>query len=278
MELAPEGFKIKYKIIDGPGREIYSLEGNREATSDIMPEVVNISLNNFPTGVYFIEQKVVYPKNEPTDSLMTIKKFFLLNPDKGPVATKYYSENLLFEKSSFSTYDDIRVADEIKKMLVIATDEEINQMKLLSTNESKQRYLFEFWRMRDPDTTTIVNERYIEFFKAIQYANIYFKTSFKQGWDTDRGKIMLKYGFPTERKVHDEIAGNNPYEEWFFGNVQGGVYFYFVDRSRLNNFKLFHSTAKSEPYYPEWYNDYVPIQSNKGNPDTKFMNDDDFRR
>jgi GWxTD domain-containing protein len=278
-KISPDGFKIKYKIYDAAKREIYKLEVMRESTFDIAPEGVNISLNNMPTGVYYFEQTVIYPKDNPTDSVSSTKKYYLLNPEKGPESTKYFTENELFAQSPFATLDDKRADDEIKKACVISDDNELNQMKKLGTKEAKQRYLFLFWRLKDPDTTTVVNERYEDFYKAIKYANMYFQTSFRQGWETDRGKVMLKYGFPTERKEHDAMYGNNAYEEWFFENVQGGSFFYFVDRSSLNNFKLYHSTAKGEPYNSDWFNDYVPHNSLKGQqPDSKYMNDDDYRR
>ena len=278
-QISPEGIKIRYNIYDGANRELYKLETFRKSNADIMPEGANILLSKVPTGVYYLKQTVIYPSDKPTDSVSIIKKFFLINPEKGPVNTNYFTENEQFSTSSFASFDDSRVDEEIRKASVIADDNEKEQMKRLGTKEAKQRYLFVFWRMKDPDTTAAVNKRYEDFNRAIQYANMYFKTSFKQGWDTDRGKVMLKYGFPTERKEHDALAGNNAYEEWFFENVQGGSYFYFVDRSSLNNFILYHSTVKGEPYNPEWYNDYVPSTSLKGQTrETNWFNDDDIRR
>jgi len=39
--------------------------------------------------------------------------------------------------------------------------------------------------------------------------------------------------------------------------VQGGVNFYFVDKTYSGNFFLVHSTARHEAYNPNWYNDFV---------------------
>lgn len=77
------------------------------------------------------------------------------------------------------------------------------------------------------------------------------------GWNTERGRVILRYGVPTERQQFVEDMQNRPYEVWFYENVQGGVHFYFVDKTYSGNYFLVHSTARHEPYNLNWYNDFV---------------------
>ncbi len=158
--------------------------------------------------------------------------------------------------------------------IVIARDEEIYQARSLNDTKAKQRFLFKFWSQRDSDTNTVWNEYLREFRSNVEFANNFFsygKNS--QGWKTERGRVLLKYGMPTNSEVHISSGLERAYEEWFYENVQGGVYFYFVDISSIGNFILTHSTAMGETYYPDWFNRYVPTT-----PDNRMNNDSQNQR
>jgi len=92
----------------------------------------------------------------------------------------------------------------------------------------------------------------------------------REGWRTERGRAIIKYGLPTQRDVYYKTSENRAYEEWFYGNIQGGIYFYFVDLSGYGNFIQVHSTAWGEPRNDNWYNEYVI----PNNPD-RFKTDTD---
>jgi hypothetical protein len=62
------------------------------------------------------------------------------------------------------------------------------------------------------------------------------------GWRTERGRTLLKYGFPTQRNIFPQRDAKVAAEEWFYSEIRGGVYFYFVDRLMNNTFILAHST------------------------------------
>jgi hypothetical protein len=79
-----------------------------------------------------------------------------------------------------------------------------------------------------------------------------------EGWKTDRGRVLLQYGFPTERNFTPVNGDNHAYETWFYSDVQGGVYFYFVDVKGFGNFILVSSTAHGELRNDNWFDEYVP--------------------
>ncbi len=63
------------------------------------------------------------------------------------------------------------------------------------------------------------------YFKRVEYANFAF-TSFKEGWKTDRGMIVIVFGAPDEVLINgqQEIWGyKNPRQQFFF-NKAGSVY------------------------------------------------------
>src|SRR5690606_15704167 len=114
------------------------------------------------------------------------------------------------------------------------------------------------------DTNSVFNEARRKFLHNVEYANTYFTSGMiRHGWNSERGRVLLKYGIPTRREMHNSTGEERPYEEWFYEDVQGGVHFYFVDMSYVGNFILVHSTAVNEPYFPDWYDSYVPSGRDK---------------
>lgn len=105
-----------------------------------------------------------------------------------------------------------------EKARLIMTKEEIEIYKRLPDTASREEFIEEFWRIRDPDTSTAENENKIEFEKRIEYANRWFgwrnpdKGRLKpgeqekyRGWDTERGRIYIVLG-PPDSLIYDSSA------------------------------------------------------------------------
>ena len=60
----------------------------------------------------------------------------------------------------------------------------------------------EFWVQRDPLYLTTYNERQLEHYSRVAEANLRFSVPSKgiDGWQSDRGKIFIKYGNPEKKK------------------------------------------------------------------------------
>lgn len=68
-----------------------------------------------------------------------------------------------------------------------------------------------FWLEKDPDPTTVLNERLIEHWQRIAYARKNFKKNKNTIYDTDdRGLIYVKYGEPENKR--EVILGDNSAE------------------------------------------------------------------
>jgi len=85
--------------------------------------------------------------------------------------------------------------------------------------EERKEFIKEFWKRRDPDPTTEVNEFKEEYYKRIEEANRLFRGEGREGWLTDRGRIYIIFGPPTSRFTypmgHPEIG--RPAEIWYYG-------------------------------------------------------------
>ena len=86
----------------------------------------------------------------------------------------------------------------------------------------------------------------------MEYANQAFRGTFREGWRTDRGRVMLVYGKPDEVERFPFSSDNKAYEVWHYFSLQGGIDFIFVDRRDMGDYELVHSTARGELYDPDW--------------------------
>ena len=116
-------------------------------------------------------------------------------------------------------------------------------------NEAERgRFIETFWRKRDPDPATPVNEFQRQYYLRIALANQFFGNSGIAGWRTDRGRIFILLGPPHEIQRDFNMAGatgNSRYdtETWQYWGLPNprlpyNVEFVFIDRYGSGRFVL----------------------------------------
>ncbi len=140
---------------------------------------------------------------------------------------------LVFFSSSCRLYNLERKLDPvnaefISKVRYIITGEE-RKIFLELPDSEKEQFKEEFWKRRDFDPYTEENEFKMEYFNRIEKATELFLGEGKQGWLTDRGRIYILFGPPTDRITYP--MGGDPYspcrEIWYYGAFP----VVFVDRA-----------------------------------------------
>jgi GWxTD domain-containing protein len=120
--------------------------------------------------------------------------------------------------------------------------------------EAKRRFLTEFWRRRDPDTTDLRNPVREEFYGKIAYADSTYRergAGTTPGWKTDRGRIYAKYGSPDETLDRVRQGRSPSYQVWRYTRRRD-TWFVFSDRSGLGSYKLIHTNDRTEPGAADW--------------------------
>ena len=135
----------------------------------------------------------------------------------------------------------------------IITNEERAAYKALKTDEEREQFIEQFWLRRDPTPDTVENEFKEEHYARIAYANERFASGIP-GWRTDRGRIYILYGKPTEIESHasggtyerpiQEGGGTTstyPFETWRYRYIEGignEVILEFVDPTMSGEYHL----------------------------------------
>jgi GWxTD domain-containing protein len=128
----------------------------------------------------------------------------------------------------------------IDQLIYIAKGSEIDYIREGITPEDKQKRFIEFWEKRDPDPKTPENELMDEYYARIQYANKNF-ASFLEGWKTDRGMILIRFGIPENIERHPFNAEYKPYEIWYYYNQNRE--FIFIDDTGFGDYRLEYPTT-----------------------------------
>lgn len=133
---------------------------------------------------------------------------------------------------------------------ILATPMQYKRYSNLSSN-AKPRYLIDFWREKDPAPNTPENEYLIETIKRYRYANTQYSWGKDQGWSTDRGRILIKYGYPDEISRYDYEEYLNPHVVWQFHDIKNYI-FIFGDVQGNGRYRLLHSNAEQEIQDLNW--------------------------
>ncbi len=75
----------------------------------------------------------------------------------------------------------------------------------------------EFWARRDPNPETEENEFRTQYEERLKRADDLFRGEGRSGWSTDRGRIFILFGDPSERLTYPMESRGNCREVWYYG-------------------------------------------------------------
>ncbi|HET6362205.1 MAG TPA: GWxTD domain-containing protein [Gemmatimonadota bacterium] len=139
------------------------------------------------------------------------------------------------------------------------------QQELLTTlNESgKKQFLNRFMDSADPDPESPDNEFKQAIEQRVAYANQFFTSSQNPGYKTDRGRIYLLYGPPTETIDKPVEATVGPYVIWTYSGA--GETFAFGDFRKDGSYQIIYSTDERFPGDPSIQN-FVDTDTSTSSP------------
>jgi GWxTD domain-containing protein len=238
-----------YTVVNSTGKTLFTKSKQFPANENSLVDAGSVNIADFPSGIYSLNIKI-YDKS---NSAETSKKFFVFNPDKLDTITSKQNADGNALQSEFFGLSDEELNLIFRKSEYVANEKEKKDWKKLTTADAKKNFLIEFWRVRDENPVTPINETKIEYFNRVDYAQQKFAgLSQKEGWKTDRGRVYIVYGKPNEIERYPNESDSKPYEIWRYEAIEGGVIFVFADQSGYSDYRLIHSTKRGEFNNPDW--------------------------
>lgn len=209
-----------------------------------------INIHKMPTGAYTLNVSV-------TDSIskykvISSKKLYVYNPNVVDTATVTVQEGEILA-SEFISMSDEELNESFEIAKYIATGKEVEQWGKLSDADGKRKFLFTFWKDRTqvPGVEQYANTSK-QYYEKAKYSNEKFGNIHRKGWKTDRGRVYIMYGEPSEIDRYPNQVDVKPYEIWYYNNIEGGVIFVFADLTGFSDYMLIHSTMRGELRDDTW--------------------------
>ena len=204
------------------------------------------------SGTYFLHMVILDNANE--SKVEQARKFFVFNPSADSALAQPVVAAETFETSGYATMPEDEVEQGLEHIQIIATEQELRRIRNVEDLNERRRLLMDFWLVRDPTPRTGVNEYRDEFYSLLMYANERYSIQRIDGWETDRGRILIKYGRPSAVEQHQYDRGFKPYEIWNYNNIsgEGQAIFVFADLDGFGEYELIHSTVAGERKLPDW--------------------------
>jgi GWxTD domain-containing protein len=126
---------------------------------------------------------------------------------------------------------------------IITKDEKQDFLKLTS-DEARDKFIKDFWEIRNPTPGAETNTYKEEFYQRIAFANARFGVgSGTDGWRTDRGKVYITIGAPQQKQYFRNAANLRPMEVWFYSNANPALplafHLIFYDRNGTGEYRLY---------------------------------------
>ena len=244
-----EQVKMSQMIYNSKGKLVKEKSKYLSRTSNTRVEVGSHILSNYPTDSYTLVIALI--DSVGNTGVSSAKKFFVYNPDVQVTDTFEVSTTAVLS-SSFGSMSEEELDDLFDKSEYLATKTEIDKYEKLSNLEGKREYMFDFWKAKDENANLNKNEFYRNYMQRVQICNERYTSMGKQGWKTDRGRVFLLYGEPTEIERYPNQLETRPYEIWQYTEIEGGVYFVFADLTGFSDYTILHSTKRGELRDDNW--------------------------
>ena len=210
--------KIKYKVLDKNQNIIVEDSTEQDVSQFQTFSSVEIDKKSLSFGKYILD--VLVSRNGQRASSKAIFDVRL---------------STFTSPSMTSSAFDLDVA--IKQLRPITRN--INIGKILKGSQAeKAKFFEEFWKSKDPTPETERNELMEEYYRRIDYANRYFTSGFREGWDTDRGMVYVVLNAPDDIERHPYDSDAKPYEIWYY--YEANLKLFFVDFSGVGDYELYN--------------------------------------
>jgi GWxTD domain-containing protein len=143
-----------------------------------------------------------------------------------------------------------------EEVVYIISKEEKKAFLDLKTDEEREHFIEQFWARRNPEPQARENAFKEEHYRRLAYANRRFGDG-APGWITDRGRIYIKYGPPSE--IASNLSGGTfnteygqikvafPSEYWRYRHIEGvgdNITILFTDRTGTGDYRVYSPSSE----------------------------------
>ena len=224
------------------------------STSSVVPVLNSFDLSNLPTGNYILKLSVM-DKNQQVLNTKELS-FQRTNLNNSMKLNRLNSVSIANTFASILPQDSL---DEFLKCLApLASNLEKNIIdnKLNDIDDTlKRQFIYSFWYNRFPNDPAYNWSKYKN---EVKKTNQLFGTKVRKGYETDRGRIYLKYGPPNTITDRPNEPSAYPYQIWHYykiGRFNNKRFIFYLPDLVTNDYVILHSTLQGEYFNNNWKTD-----------------------
>jgi GWxTD domain-containing protein len=242
--------KLNTLVFNSKGKMVFSKTKPIKSNYDSRVEVGSVVVSKFPTDTYTLVVALI--DSIGNFGVSSSKKFYVYNPSVAPDDSITEGVTDAFA-THFGVMSEEELDDLFEKSKYIANTREVEQYRKISSLNGKREFLYQFWNVRDFNPATARNEFFLDYLERIKIVEQRYGALGKSGWKTDRGRVYLIYGEPSEIERYPNQIDTKPYEIWYYNELEGGVIFIFADLTNFSDYQLIHSTSRGELRDDNWF-------------------------
>ncbi len=254
--VSAEGYLVRYFIEREKGngiREVITMGNQKKKPTPIDAVLAQMDISKLESGNYTLTVEI---RNSANDLLTSRQVSFQRSNPFLEVKPSDLTEELV-AKQFVQDLDEPTLRFALQAIGVLAAGSESEELKgILKQGDLKKMrfYLFRHFVTRDPNNPDIAYQKYMETARA---ADAKFKSGFRYGFESDRGRTFMRFGRPDDLIHVEDDPGAPPYEIWVYYKFpttqQNNVKFLFYNPSLAGeDFMLLHSNARGEISNPRW--------------------------
>jgi GWxTD domain-containing protein len=272
-----EDFLLQYYIESQSKEEILNnyIRHKKINANEVTPIINSFDISKLPTGNYNL---VLNLKNRENKLLCQRKFFFQRYNSKviKPTDTVKLTSVGLVELT-----DITRVAvmkDYIKSIFPILNQRELSKANNVLRSddiELMKNFFNNYWQ----SNSTNPEQDWSIYKQNVDRVNRSYSSQIKRGYESDRGRVFLKYGQPNDinRSAHE--PGSYPYEIWHYFEINGETnkkFVFYNPEIAGDDYTLLHSDVTGEKSNPYWQKELSRRTSTSPNDIDNYSSDPQY--
>ena len=227
---------------------------NKISSSSVVPVLNSFDLSNLPTGNYVLKLSVM-DKNQLILSTKELA-FQRTNLNNSMKLNRLNSVSIANTFASDIHQDSLNEFMKCLAPLASNLEKNIIDNKLDDIDDTlKRQFIYSFWYNRFPNNTAYNWSKYKQ---EVKKTNQLFGTKVRKGYETDRGRIYLKYGPPNTITDRPNEPSAYPYQIWHYykiGRFNNKRFVFYLPDLVSNDYVILHSTLQGEYFNNNWKTD-----------------------
>lgn len=248
-DVSTDFLQVDYSLVNSFDKSVLNRKKYVSTKNKSIVDVGALNILKYPTGTYILNVKII--DSVKSFAINASKKLYIYNPAIIDTEEHFNFKGGLAQ-SEFSVMSDEEICLYFDYSRYIASQVEIDSWKKMNTEAGRKEFLINFWNKKNKDSGLEGNIYQKEYFRRVELANQRYNTLQKAGWKTDRGRVLIMYGEPSEIETHPDEPDMKPYQVWKYYEIESGVNFIFGNREGFGDYSLLHSTKKGELMDENW--------------------------